>query len=172
MFKYIIDYSGWLDEGGSCQVYPIKNKNTYVFKEFKNKTKAIESYKIQQKLLQYDLAPLIYSKPCRLKFMEKEWILDESSNWGYITEYAKTYDPNTKISMIDIQNLVEEIYHQTKLKFWDCHWYNVGTVKRNGRKKIVCIDTGKESFNRNSNAWGFSTPGPKCPYCLNYQCKC
>ena len=74
--------------------------------------------------------------------------------------------------MRNIQDLVDEIKEKTGLKFWDCHWYNVGTVVRNKKKKVVCIDTGKESFDGNANAWGFADPGPKCGYCLKYQCKC
>ena len=61
---------------------------------------------------------------------------------------------------------------KTGLKFWDCHWYNIGTVKRGRKNKVVCIDTGKESFDGDSNAWGFAEPGPKCCYCEKYQCKC
>jgi hypothetical protein len=74
--------------------------------------------------------------------------------------------------MKEIQSLVEEIYQKTGLKFWDCHWYNVGTVKRHNKRKVVCIDTGKESFDGDSNAWGFADPGPKCSYCNRYKCKC
>lgn len=171
--KYLIDYSGWFDEGGYCQVYPIKDSPNLVFKEFRNKTKAIESYRIQKKLAKYDLAPRIYSEVCRLDFFpEDSWMPDEPSDWGYVTELAKTYAANTKIKEQDIQHLVEEIYEKTGLKFWDCHWYNVGLVQRGSSTKVVCIDTGKESFNGLSNAWGFSEPGPKCNYCNQYQCKC
>jgi hypothetical protein len=173
MEKYLIDYSGWSDEGGYCQVYPIKDNQGWVFKEFKNKKKAQESLSLQKKLAQYDLAPKIYSKLCRLYFMPEDgWQSDEPSDWGYITECAKTYEANTKISMKDIQQLVENIYDKTKLKFWDCHWYNVGIVYRKTKKKVVCIDTGKESFNTNCNAWGMATPGPKCCYCNQFQCRC
>ena len=166
---YLIDYNDWTDEGGYCQVYPIKHKNGWVFKEFKNKKKAREAYRYQRLLTKHDLAPKVYSKVCKLKFNDYN---STSSNWGYITELATLYDPNTKISMKDIQNLVENINEKTGLKFWDCHWYNVGTVKRGRKKQVVCIDTGKESFNGLSNAWGFADPGPKCGYCSRYQCKC
>ena len=37
--EYLIDYSDWFDEGGYCQVYPIKDKKKLVFKEFRNKKK-------------------------------------------------------------------------------------------------------------------------------------
>jgi len=173
MTKYLIDYSDWFDEGGYCQVYPIKNKKNWVFKEFYNKKKANDAYRYQKLLAKFDLAPQIYSKVCRLYFAEDgDWKPDDPSDWGYITEYAKTHHANTKISMSSIQKLVDDIYEKTGLKFWDCHWYNVGLVQRNGSKKLVCIDTGKESFSGTANAWGFADPGPKCSYCNKYQCRC
>lgn len=171
--EYEIDYSGWFDEGGYCQVYPIKNHSELVFKEFRNKKKAIEALGLQKKLAKFDLAPKTYSLVCKLNFAQEENILfDEQSDWGYITEYARTCKPNKEVTMPEIQSLVDEIQNKTGLKFWDCHWYNIGFIKRNKKKKVVCIDTGKESFNGISNAWGMSTPGPKCCFCKNYQCKC
>jgi len=171
--SYEIDYSGWFDEGGYCQVYPIKRHKNLIFKEFRNKKKATEAYSIHKKLAKHDLAPKIHSKICKLNFAkEKGVIFYESSDWGYIMECAKTCKANSSIKMEQIQALVNEISEKTGLKFWDCHWYNVGLVKRGKTKKVVCIDTGKESFNGLSNAWGFSNPGPQCCYCKTYQCKC
>lgn len=173
MTKYTIDYSDWFDEGGSCQVYPIKNKKEWVFKEFRSKKKAQESYKYHKLLEKFDLAPKIHSKITKLDFAEEDGLtITEPSDWGYITEYAKTHEANTKISMASIQKLVNDIHEKTGLKFWDCHWYNVGLVLRGQKKKLVCIDTGKESFSGISNAWGFAEPGPKCNYCNKYQCNC
>lgn len=170
--SYLIDYSGWFDEGGCCQVYPIKDKSVWVFKEFRNKKKAQESYNHQKLLAQFDLAPQIYSKITKLEFAEDDgYKPDEPSDWGYITERAYPIK-HTDNSMKQIQSLVEAISEKTGLKFWDCHWYNVGLVKRNTGTKLVCIDTGKESFNGMSNAWGFANPGPKCCYCEEYHCRC
>lgn len=167
---YIIDYSGWFDEGGCCQVYPIKNHSDLVFKEFRNKNKAVSAYSIQKKLAYHDLAPNVYSKVCKLNFNpEEECTIYETSDWGYVTERAKVCD---KVALEKIQTLVDEIYNHTGLSFWDCHYYNVGFVNRLDKSKLVCIDTGKESFLRDSNAWGFSFPGPKCNYCDKYQCEC
>jgi hypothetical protein len=172
--EYLIDCSDWFDEGGYCQVYPIKDKKDLVFKEFHNKKKAQESYRYHKKLIKFDLAPKIYSKICRIEFAAQNdsfYFLDPS-DWGYVTELAKTHKANTKISMADIQFLVNEIYSKTGLKFWDCHWYNVGVVKRGRKNRVVCIDTGKESFDGNSNAWANPDPGPRCSYCEDYECNC
>jgi len=173
MVNYQIDYSAWSDEGGYCQVYPIKDKDGWVFKEFRSKNKANEAHKNQKKLAKFDLAPQIHSKVCRLSFApDGDIVFDDPSDWGYITEKASIHDPATKISMQQIQYLVEEINEKTGLKFWDCHWYNVGLVKRGRTNKLVCVDTGKESFDGYSNAWGNADPGPKCCYCKRYECKC
>lgn len=172
MNNYLIDCSGWTDEGGYSQVYPIKGVKNRIFKEFRNKKKAQESYHYHKMLAKFDLAPKIYSKICRLEFAEDDgWKPDEPSDWGYITEKAypvKHSDHN----MQKIQILVEDIKEQCGLKFWDCHWFNVGLVLRENNQKLVCIDTGKESFQSFNNAWGMGSPGPKCCYCNNYQCKC
>jgi hypothetical protein len=170
--NYLIDYSDWFDEGGYCQVYPIKDHNGLIFKEFKNKTTALESYRIHKKLCQHDLAPKIFSSVCKLHFCKEDgWNNDEPSDCGYIIEKAYPIK-HTRSNMKSIQKLVEQILEKTGMKFWDCHWYNVGLVSRNGSNKLVCIDTGKESFNGISNAWGFAAPGPKCCYCNRYTCEC
>ena len=98
-----------------------------------------------------------------------------TTNWGFVTERASLidhYDHNMRPCLYKIQCLVENIWEKTRLKFWDCHEHNVGYIKRGRRKHFVCIDTGKESFDPHSNAWGFAEPGPKCCYCNRYQCKC
>ena len=170
---YTIDYSGWFEEGGYCQIYPIYGHKGWGFKEFHTKKKAEYAYAVQKRLSKFDLAPKVYSKICRLEFEPEDDVYQpDPSDWGYITELATVYHANTVISMRQIQNLVSQIQQKTQLKFWDCHWSNVGIVRRNGRNKVVCIDTGKESFDGNANAWGFCDPGPKCSYCNKYQCRC
>jgi hypothetical protein len=168
----LIDLSKDYYEGGYCDVASIVGHKHIVFKQFSSKKKANEVLKYQKILARHDLAPKIYSDLCRLNFADLNgWKPDNASDWGYITEKASPIKQN-KQSMILLQNLVEAISIKTKLKFWDCHWYNVGFVKRNKAKKLVCLDTGKESFDGYSNAWGNPDPGPKCSYCSKYMCKC
>ena len=40
----------------------------------------------------------------------------------------------------ELENLVNNIREKTGLKFWDCHWTNVGYINN----RLVCIDTGKK----------------------------
>jgi hypothetical protein len=167
---YKIDYSDWFDEGGYCQLYPIKDHPSLGFKEFYSKHKATKAYSTQKKLSKFDLAPRVLSGVCKLEMVDNQ---DNDftiiSDWGYITELAKTAD---KFALKDIQKLVGQIYKKTNLKFWDCHYHNMGLVKRGRTKKLVCIDTGVESFDGLANAWGNADPGPKCGYCKKYDCKC
>ena len=170
--EYQIDYSDWFDEGGYCQVYPIKYHSKLIFKEFRSRKKALESYKYHKKLETFDLAPKIYSKVCRLEFYpEDDCYQPDPSDWGYVMECVQVGTSKT-LTLKQIQNLVDNILKKTGLKFWDCHYFNIGLAKRKGKTKLVCIDTGIESFNSDCNAWGFSSPGPKCNYCDKYQCKC
>lgn len=170
--KYTIDYSDWFDEGGYSQFYPILEDKTLGFKEFYDKNHANKAYAIQKKLSRFDLAPKVYTKVCKLSMKDdQDSEFSMMSDWGYVTEMASTKNSNRR-SLKQIQKLVDEIYEKAHLKFWDCHYYNMGLVKRKGRQKLVCIDTGKESFDGDANAWGNTDPGPKCGYCQKYQCKC
>jgi hypothetical protein len=172
MSNLLIDLSKDHTQGGFCNVHEIVGHKDIVFKEFGNKKTAIESYKYQKLLTRFDLAPKIYSKICKLDYAPYGfYCVDEPSLWGYVVEKASPVN-HTKITMKKLQTLVEDIAVKTNLKFWDCHWYNVGFVKRGRSKKLVCIDTGKESFNGYSNAWGNPDPGPKCSYCNTYECQC
>ncbi|MFM7796012.1 MAG: hypothetical protein ACKO7N_04540 [Candidatus Nitrosotenuis sp.] len=169
--KYTIDSDCFIDEGGSAEFYLVKENPRIGFKQFRNKKTALRARQKQYLLSKHNLAPKVLSKLCKLQFDFQDYKL--STNWGFLTERAKLVDEKIMSKrMAQIQKLVKNIYDKTKLKFWDCHYYNVGYIKRNNRSKLVCIDTGNESFLRDSNAWGFNFPGPKCTSCKRYQCIC
>ena len=174
---YLIDID-WCSSGGYCEFMPIRNEPTIGFKEFKFKDRALDSLKYQTILSKYDLAPKPITGLCKVPYyydieLLRYWNPKETTtNWGYVTEKAIMIDEDKEVPFKRIQDLVEEIKEKTSLKFWDCHMENIGIIKRGRKKKLVCIDTGKESFSGYSNAWGFLEPGPKCPYCSKYQCKC
>lgn len=176
--NYLID-SVWCDSGGSCDVMPIKNHPNLVFKSFKYDHKAKEAYNNQVKLSRLDLAPKVLGSICKIAYYFDPKLLEywdpnkTTTSIGYISEIAALIPYHLKAkSLKDIQYLVKNIYTKTNMQFWDCHLENVGYIIRANKKKLVCIDTGDESFSGYSNAWGFSKPGPQCPYCLKYQCKC
>jgi len=168
--KYIIDLSCNTNDGGYCTLFRIKDHPSLGIKEFITKPRAKYSRKIQLKLSRIHLAPKIYSPLCKLKYYRL--FPNQISGWGYITEIAKPVEKKGIVSPKRIQGLVDEIFSKTKLKFWDCHFSNIGLVNRQGKKKLVCIDTGKESFDGYANAWGNPDPGPLCSYCLDYYCNC
>ena len=155
-------------EGGSAEFYYLKNEPHLGFKQFKNKKCALDAHKRQKKLAKFDLAPKVYTTVRRLR---TSWY--SASGWGFVTEKALILDDNIMSKRLrHIQNLVDRIYEKTGWKFWDCHCYNIGYVQRNNKRKLVCIDTGSESFRCDGNAWGNANPGPKCSYCLKYMCNC
>jgi hypothetical protein len=175
--KHTIDLNNF-DEGGSAEFYNIKENKNLGFKQFGSKKSATNAYNKQKLLSKSGLAPKVYGKVCRLEIKIQSWAGEnythtDYTDWGYVTERAKIIDEKVmKKRLRDIQNLVETIENKTKLKFWDCHYYNIGYVKRNNKAKLVCIDTGPESFDCKANAWGMATPGPKCGYCNRYCCNC
>jgi hypothetical protein len=167
--KYKIDLSDYYSDGGGyCTLYKISNSSSLGFKEFISKSRADYARKIQIKLSEHDLAPKVSSKLCRMGY--EPLFIDQLSGWGYITELAQPTNQN--INLWQIQRLVDDIHDSTKLKFWDCHSANLGYIIRKGKKKLVCIDTGKESWDGYANYWQNSDPGPKCSYCSKYKCKC
>ena len=169
---YTIDYGSWFSEGGYSQFYPIIEDKTLGFKEFYSKSHANKAYSIQKKLSRFDLAPKVYTKVCQLKMQDSEDAdFSMISDWGFVTEIASMRNSH-KRNLKQIQKLVDDIYEKTSLKFWDCHYDNMGLVKRKDKQKLVCIDTGKESFDGDANAWGNADPGPKCGYCKKYMCNC
>ena len=93
------------------------------------------------------------------------------TKFGFLSEKAihcnvTVLNPNL------LQNLVENIYYNTGLEFWDCHAGNVGYIIRRSKRLLVCIDTGWESFDKKSNQWGNRLPGPICPDCKIPLCLC
>jgi len=168
--KYTIDTESD-GEGGCAEFYRIKENPNLGFKQFRNKTFATSAYKKQKMLSKLGLAPKVYGKVCKIKIEYPHF--SSETNWGYITEKAKICKPSLMEKRLkQIQSLVEDIEKNTKLKFWDCHYWNIGYITRKNKAKLVCIDTGTESFDPDCNAWGNENPGPKCTECNNFFCEC
>lgn len=175
---YIIDMDG-CDSGGHCDFLPIKGEPHMGFKNFKHISKAKDTLHNQKILSRFDLAPKPLTGLCKIPYnydpeLLRYWTPNTTvTDWGYITEKAEILDvDDDNIPYQEIQNLVDEIEKKTSLKFWDCHLNNIGIIIRNKKEKLVCIDTGKESFTRYSNVWGNADPGPRCDICRGYSCEC
>lgn len=171
--KYAVDATIGFDEGGSAEFYDILQNAFLGFKQFHSKKAALNAFAKQKILAKYNLAPKIIGELCQLPIFINRIDTKEKTSWGFITEKAKLVDEKImRKRLSQIQKLVDLIHNKTGLKFWDCHYHNVGYIKRQNKARLVCIDTGNESFNIDCNAWGFSKPGPKCNYCNRFQCLC
>lgn len=161
----IADYR---NRGCASSFYTMKGSRKRGFKTFHDKYSADIAHRHQSFLAKYDLAPKVYSEVGKIRTHGKHL-----SNWGYVTEIAQTIGcgGNTcECGECDhealecehedmISNLVNDI-EDVGYYFGDCHIGNVGYVKRNGRKVLVCIDTGDESLTE--------TDGPcTCMVCRN-----
>jgi hypothetical protein len=158
-------------EGSFCEFYDIVEDSSLGFKSFSKKNRAINALSNQKKLSKFGLAPKAIGDIIKLPFFIGG--MKFTTNWGFITQKAQPLDEDySEKGLEQIQKLVNHIYVKTNLKFWDCSWWNVGLVKMKGKQKMVCIDTGSESFSVEGNAWGFNFPGPKCDICDQYECYC
>lgn len=146
--KYIGIYN---DEGSFVNFYRIKNRKTMGFKEFENKNEAQKAYDNQSILSDHDLAPKVYGKVRKIDIWDEIEGCYYRSRWGYITEIAETLDVDDEGEDHDTieerSDLNLRIEYYCDLTFYDCHPLNYGYVKRKGKNVLVCIDTGRESFN-------------------------
>lgn len=142
-----------MESGTFTTFYRLKNRKTIGFKDFESKKLAQDAYDIQKSLAAYDLAPKVYGKVRKIDYFD-HLDIKRRSNWGYITEVAETIDDSEYNNdeelhdniRVEIDNLTDEMEMFVGISFYDCHFGNVGYVNRNGKKVLVCIDTGEESF--------------------------
>lgn len=147
--SYVIDkYCG---EGCTTKFYKLKGSKRG-FKCFEYYDGAVIAHYNQKKLAELGFAPKVYSEIGKIRRGKK------LTDWGYITEIAKTIVcPGNECDCCDREGL-EDIYSSEidelvmsmedhGFYFGDCHIGNVGFVKRNGQNVLVCIDTGDESVN-------------------------
>lgn len=141
----------YVDQGSRSSFYKLTNRGKG-FKTFCSKYDAEYAHKVQKTLAEYDLAPRVYSEVGRIKRNGK------FTEWGYITEIAKTLQPKGCAGNCGCTDCCDdecyysdEIYQlQSDIEdlgfyFGDAHIGNIGYVRRNGVSVMVCIDTGYES---------------------------
>lgn len=124
------------------------------FKDFEGYDEAEYAHNVQSMLAAYDLAPKVLSDIGKIRYRDDL----ELSGWGYITEIAETIgcggnecscgecdaEGMSEVYHSRIEKLCNKIY-DLGLEFMDAHIGNVGYVVRNGKRKLVCIDCGRES---------------------------
>jgi hypothetical protein len=137
--------------GSRSAFYVIDNKRG--FKEFSDKSEAVYAHTVQDKLSTYDMAPNVLSQVGKIRKSN-----GSLSDWGYITEIAETIgcggnecscgecDDDYEFMYVDkIQDLTDNMLRIAGIEFMDNHIGNVGFIRRNRKKVLVCIDFGQES---------------------------
>lgn len=162
--SYVGNYS---DSGSRNAFYTIK-RSRYGFKTFPTKELAEFAHSVQNSLSTKDLAPRVYSPVGKIRVpnyfvkningnMEsvEQMVL---SDWGYMTEIAKTYYCPSGYECDDHCGYTDECENYTKIKdllfeidkmgieYTDCHNGNLGYVTRNKKRVLVVIDVGRESI--------------------------
>jgi hypothetical protein len=120
------------------------------FKEFYNKWHADIAHRNQSLLSENNLAPYVHSEVGKIRKRG-----NKLSGWGYITELAELvccpgndcdccdrYEIEFSIEE-EIGDLMDNMA-ECDFQFSDTHAGNVGYVTRDGKKILVCIDTGDE----------------------------
>lgn len=136
---------------GSKSMFYIIDKNRG-FKQFNNKDDAEYARETQMLLSQFTLAPRVLSEVGKIRRKRTKKL----SQWGYMTEVATMVccggnegcaycDDAEKALCNDIEKLCDDISDLTGFDFIDCHIGNVGFVRRNKERILVCVDTGRES---------------------------
>lgn len=151
-------YIGQYEDAGSRNTfYRLKNRK-YGFKSFEGKEFAIFAHNVQKKLAEKNLAPRVYSDVGRIRIPD---MYDnesfELSDWGYITEIAKTmrdcddeccdgecFQSDCYNGMV-IEGVLDDL-RNAGLGYVDAHRGNFGYVRRNKAWVPVVIDVGSESF--------------------------
>jgi hypothetical protein len=139
------------NRGSRSAFYVIDNKRG--FKEFDDKNEAVYAHNVQSKLSYVDLAPDVLSQIGKIRKSD-----GSLSKWGYITEIAEIIgcggnecscgecDEDYYDMYEDkIQDLTDNMLRIAGIEFMDNHIGNVGFVRRNRKKVLVCIDFGSES---------------------------
>lgn len=139
--------------GSRSTFYIIDNERG--FKDFDDKEDAEYAHCVQSKLASCNLAPKVLSDVGKIRHRSDMSL----SGWGYITEIAETIGcggNDCSCGECDeylsdkyeskIGRLVSKIDNLLGLEFMDAHIGNVGYVRRNGKKVLVCIDCGRESI--------------------------
>lgn len=122
-----------------------------ILKCYNSKSDAQGACELQQKLSYFDLAPEVYTNARRHK-------VDDTTLWGYYSEEAELL-PECECDEVIIdecwscestrearEDIIEAIQYWTGLEYVDFHVGNFGFVNRDGKRIMVCIDTGVKGF--------------------------
>lgn len=132
--------------GSECVVF---KTDKGILKCYESKSDAQSACTLQQQLSYFDLAPEVYTNARRHQ-------LDHGKFWGYYSEEAELL-PECECDEVDScsacdttkearDEVIEAIQYWTGLEYTDFHAGNFGYILREGRRCMVCIDTGVKGF--------------------------
>jgi len=137
--------------GSRSAFYVIDSKRG--FKEFGDKDEAEYAHAVQSKLSAWDMAPEVLSQIGKIRKSD-----GSLSDWGYLTEIAQMIGCGGNechcgecdedyyfMYESQIQDLTDNMLRIVGVEFMDNHIGNVGFIRRNRKKVLVCIDFGSES---------------------------
>jgi hypothetical protein len=162
----------FVESGSRSNFYKLAGKRSKGFKSFSNKEEAHYAHAVQTALAEHDLAPRVHSEVGRVRTG------NTLSGWGYITEVAKTLQPEKcpgicgcsdcedreNVYSEEIEQLISDI-EDVGFYFGDAHIGNVGYVRRDGFTIMVCIDTGRESVEGGPSYEDEDVVGCRCTAC-------
>ena len=155
----------FVSSGSRSSFFYYGKDNSVGFKEIGSIAYAEIAIQNQMMLSQYDFAPRVLSELTKIMVPNPFGVGNNKyakSGWGYKTEVAAVIsgcgnsgvcceceecDELEEVMNEEIQRLVNDIFDVVGLEFVDAHIGNVGYIIRDNVKKLVCIDTGIESFN-------------------------
>lgn len=163
---------GVYDNNGSRSTFYVIDSERG-FKDFESKEDAEYAHDVQSKLSAFNLAPRVLSDIGKIRHRDNL----ELSGWGYITEIAEMIgcggndcscgecDDIFDTKRRHVKRLCEKIY-SLGFEFMDAHIGNVGYVRRNGKRVLVCIDCGSESvYDPDLDDNYFENDGCDCEQC-------
>jgi len=159
--------------GSRSQFYIIDEQRG--FKDFETEEDAQYAHYVQSKLAYHNLAPRVLSDIGKIRYRHDM----ELSGWGYITEIAEMIGcGGNDCDCGDCEDIFHSMYKQVNrlvhkiakldMEFMDAHVGNLGYVKRNGKKVLVCIDCGQESMydpEVDDNYMGTNSGSCNCEVC-------
>jgi hypothetical protein len=135
-----------IGSGSECTVFKTEKG---ILKCYNSKSDAQQACELQQKLSYFDLAPEVYTNARRHK-------VDDATLWGYYSEEAELLpececEGDIKCYSCEQtedarEEVIVAIEYWTGLEYVDFHLGNFGFVIRDGRRAMVCIDTGVKGF--------------------------
>ena len=144
----------YIEEGSRSAFYRIGKGRG--FKEFSDYWDAVYSHGLQTRAAKAGLAPAVYSQVGKIKLTCYNACPKNQSDWGYITQIAKTLGCGGNCGCDKCEEMEDKYYSDMELVvicleeecnicYEDIHVGNFGFIRKNGSYRLACVDFGPES---------------------------